>query len=93
MRVELVFPYSPNFNNTQYYVNCAHIEVKGEGKGEIYPLFLSHATTRRAKQRTRPDIHAVGTPGPMVKFPGAYDDFDRCKFMPLTSNGWRGCGC
>ncbi|KAF2249124.1 lytic polysaccharide monooxygenase [Trematosphaeria pertusa] len=47
--------YSYRFNNTQFYVNCAHIDVKGPGGGN---------------------------PGPMAKFPGAYDVWDNAIWAP-----------
>ncbi|KAH7116180.1 glycoside hydrolase [Dendryphion nanum] len=50
LRAEHIFPYDSSFNRTQFYLSCAHLDIKGPGGG---------------------------TPGPMVKFPGAYDLFDR----------------
>ncbi|KAF2263667.1 hypothetical protein CC78DRAFT_617452 [Lojkania enalia] len=48
LRAEQIYSYWGTDN--QIYLNCAHIEVLGEG---------------------------VGTPGPMVRFPGAYKPSDR----------------
>lgn len=79
MRVELVFPYSSHFNNTQNYVNCAHVEVKGKGGGKVRPL--SHPMQLNTKLLNSTKIGYLGTPGPLVKFPGAYDHFDRCELI------------
>lgn len=61
MRVEHSYP-QMLWNETQWYVNCAHLEIKGPGGG---------------------------TPGPMVKFPGAYDVWDpsQYNFTPNFSRG------
>jgi len=48
MRVEH-FYLSYEWNQTQWFINCAHIDVNGPGGG---------------------------TPGPLVKIPGAYDSWD-----------------
>ncbi|KAF2476827.1 uncharacterized protein BDR25DRAFT_370629 [Lindgomyces ingoldianus] len=55
MRVEHIFSFSSKFNDTQFYVSCAQIDVKGPGGGN---------------------------PGPLVKFPGAYDVFDHALWVP-----------
>ncbi|ORY17515.1 glycosyl hydrolase family 61-domain-containing protein [Clohesyomyces aquaticus] len=49
LRVEHMYLSNARFNSTQFFVNCAQIDVKGTGRGK---------------------------PGPMVKFPGAYDLFE-----------------
>ncbi|KAI1479585.1 glycoside hydrolase family 61 protein [Daldinia eschscholtzii] len=55
MRGEQVFPFSSQWNTTQFYISCAHINVVGPGGG---------------------------TPGPMARFPGAYDLFDPSIWVP-----------
>lgn len=69
MRIEHIFQYSYRFNNTQFYVNCAHIDVKGPGGGKLYAWCLSLTFL----------IACTGNPGPMAKFPGAYDVWDNGK--------------
>ncbi|KAF2835028.1 lytic polysaccharide monooxygenase [Patellaria atrata CBS 101060] len=54
LRFEHIF-LNTYFNNTQYYQNCAHVEIVGPGGG---------------------------TPGPTIKFPGGYDNFDRGLWVP-----------
>lgn len=54
MRAEHIYPYDSGFNRTQFYLACAHLDIKGSGGGK---------------------------PGPLVKFPGAYDLFDRGEFV------------
>ncbi|CAG9990932.1 unnamed protein product [Clonostachys byssicola] len=60
IRAEQVFPFNSDFNATQFYVNCAHLDIVGPGGG---------------------------IPVPTVKFPGAYDLFDRNAFPWLIVNG------
>ena len=57
LRVEH-FNISPSYNQTQQFINCAHVEVTGEGGG---------------------------TPGPFVKFPGAYDIKDPGKYYSSST--------
>jgi len=49
LRVEQIYRDLPSFNSSQFYLNCAQIEIVGDG---------------------------IGKPGPLVKFPGAYDYFE-----------------
>ena len=57
MRIEHLVP-TAQFNSSQWYVNCAQIEIVGKGGG---------------------------SPGEMVKFPGAYDLFDYGMRIPLRN--------
>lgn len=48
MRIEQWLPAAEK-GQSQWFVNCAHVDILGEGGG---------------------------TPGPMIRFPGAYDEED-----------------
>ncbi|KAF2016825.1 lytic polysaccharide monooxygenase [Aaosphaeria arxii CBS 175.79] len=37
MRVEHIYPYDATFNSTQFYLSCAHIDIKGPGGGTPKP--------------------------------------------------------
>jgi hypothetical protein len=49
---------SPRYNETQQFINCAQVEVTGEGGG------MSSSRLHRATL-----MCLLGTPGPMIKFP------------------------
>jgi hypothetical protein len=71
MRVEHIAPFDSRFNTTQFYIACAHINVSGPGGGKKTKKETPTAYVGGA------DEH-LGSPGPMVKFPGAYDLWDHC---------------
>ncbi|KAF2732510.1 hypothetical protein EJ04DRAFT_608208 [Polyplosphaeria fusca] len=60
LRIEHLF-LRTGIKQTNFFVSCAHLEVKGSGGGK---------------------------PGPTVKFPGAYDDFDLAIWAPLHTQGY-----
>ncbi|KAF2470677.1 uncharacterized protein BDR25DRAFT_369117 [Lindgomyces ingoldianus] len=56
LRGESIYPHD-TFNRTQFYMNCASVEIVG-------------------------GIESESEPGPLVRFPGAYDDYDEGIWVP-----------